>query len=432
MPKFKISRPAALTMILIHLMVLGLVLTASAYDVGLGSENASDSPSISQIENSSTPVSNVPLTVIEGKIGRQPVYNLLVAYGIAPSEVLSLTRSFKGLFDFRNARPKDEYRVSLTPQKKLQKLTYKTGLADQYIAVRTDDGDFRTYHQEIELEREVIAKSFTIESSLFQAVSDQQENSCLAADFADIFSWDIDFYLFPRKGDTIRMLYEKYNLKGEFVKYGRILAAEYIGRNRKFSAFYFDDGREAGYYDENGVPLRKMFMRVPVKFGMCTSSYSARRFHPISKKYKRHTGIDYGAALGTPIFATASGTVEYAGWRGGYGKLVIVRHPNGYETYYGHCSRLRVKKGAYVKQGETIAEVGQTGDATGPHVHYEIRINGRPVNPSSLKTTKAPSLPPDQRLRFEHIVQQRLLMVGDQMLSENRQTDDTADKTIRR
>ena len=106
------------------------------------------------------------------------------------------------------------------------------------------------------------------------------------------------------------MLYEKYSLEGKFVKYGRILAAEYIGRNKKFSAFYFDDGREAGYYDENGVPLRKMFMRVPVKFGMCTSSYSARRFHPISKKYKRHTGIDYGAASGTPIFATASGTVE--------------------------------------------------------------------------------------------------------------------------
>jgi murein DD-endopeptidase MepM/ murein hydrolase activator NlpD len=431
MPKFKI-RPAALTIVLIHLMVLSLVLTASGYDDGVAPENSSDAPNISQAEDPATRAPDVLLTVFKGRIGHQPVYNLLVACGIAPSEVLSLTRSFKGLFDFRNARPKDEYKVSLTPENKLQKLTYKTSLTDQYVAVRTDNGDFRTFRKEIPLELEITAESFTIESSLFQAVSDQHESSCLAADFADIFSWDIDFYLFPRKGDTIRMLYEKYSLKGEFVKYGRILAAEYIGRNRKFSAFYFDDGREAGYYDENGVPLRKMFMRVPVKFGLCTSSYSARRFHPISKKYKRHTGIDYGAALGTPIFATASGTVEYAGWRGGYGKLVIVRHPNGYATYYGHCSRLLVKKGAYVKQGETIAEVGQTGEATGPHVHYEIRINGTPVNPSSLKSTKAPSLPSDQRLRFEHIVQQRLLMVGDHMLSENRRTDDTADQTIRR
>jgi murein DD-endopeptidase MepM/ murein hydrolase activator NlpD len=424
MPKFKKCSliPA---MALIYLMNFCPALTAPASADRLQPDDASASPDISQVECPPAPASNVPLTVIAGKIGRQPVYNLLVACGIAPSEVLTLTRSFKGIFDFRNARPKDEYKVSLTPQKKLQKLTYKTGLTDQYVAVRTDSGDFRTYRREIALEKEIIAKRFTIESSLFQAVSDRQEGSRLAADFADIFSWDIDFYLFPRRDDTIRMLYEKYTLEGNFVKYGRILAAEYIGRSKKFSAFYFDNGREAGYYDENGVPLRKMFMRVPVKFGTCTSSYSAKRFHPISKKFKRHTGIDYSAAYGTPIFATASGTVEYAGWRGGYGKLVIVRHPNGYATYYGHCSRLRVKKGAYVKQGDTIAEVGQTGDATGPHVHYEIRINGRPVNPSGLKTTKAPSLPPDQRLTFEHIVQQRLLMVQDQLISENLRTEDS-------
>jgi len=423
MPKFK-KRSFTPAMVMIYLMLLCPVLTARAAAVSFQAQDASDSTDTSPIEYSAAPESHEPLTVIEGRIGRQPIYNLLVALGIAPSEVLSLTRSFIGLFDFRNARPKDEYQVSLTPQKKLQRLTYKTGLTDQYVAVRTDNGDFRTYRREIALDKETIAKSFTIETSLFQAVTDQQENSRLAAEFAAIFSWDIDFYLFPRKGDTIRMLYEKYSLNGDVVKYGRILAAEYIGSGKKFSAFYFDNGREAGYYDENGVPLRKMFMRVPVKFGLRTSSFSARRFHPISKSYKRHTGIDYSAAYGTPIHATASGTVAFAGWREGYGKLVIVRHPNGYSTYYGHCSRLLVKKGTYVKQGQTIAEVGQTGKATGPHVHYEVRINGKPVNPSSLKSTKAPPLPHDQTSRFEAIVQQRLLLVEDKMLSENQRTDD--------
>lgn len=419
MPEFNIRSlhlPAAL---LFCLMILCPALTAPVSADPLPTQAPPGSTDVSQCENSTALPAAAPVTVIEGKIGRQPVYNLLVACGVAPSEVLSLTRSFKGLFDFRRARPKDEYRVSLTPQKKLQKLTYKTSLTDQYVAVRTATGDFHAFRREIPLEKEIIAKSFTITSSLFQAVADQQESSRLAADLAEIFSWDIDFYLFPRRGDSIRMLYEKYSLDGKFVKYGRILAAEYIGRDREFSAFYFDDGRNAGYYDENGVPLRKMFMRVPVKFGTCTSTFSARRFHPISKKYKRHTGIDYSAAYGTPIFATASGTVEYAGWRGGYGKLVIIRHPNGYESYYGHCSRLLVKKGTYVKQGETIAKVGQTGHATGPHVHYEIRINGKPVDPSSLKTTKAPCLPSDQRLEFERVVQQRQLMVQDQLLSDN-------------
>jgi murein DD-endopeptidase MepM/ murein hydrolase activator NlpD len=371
--------------------------------------------------------SNVPLTVIDGKIGRQPVYNELVSQGVAPSEVLSLARSFKGLFDFRKARPKDEYRVCLTPQKKLQKLIYKTGLTDRYIAVRTENGAFHTYRQEVTLEKEIFAEAFTIETSLYDAVTGHGESSQLVAAFTDIFSWDIDFYLFPRKGDIIRVLFEKYFFEGRFVRYGKILAAQYISSSKTFSAFYFDDGDQAGYYDENGAPLRKMFMRVPVKFGLRTSSYSIRRFHPISKKYKRHTGIDYSAPRGTPIFATAGGTVEFAGWRGGYGKLVVIRHPNGYKTYYGHCSRLLAKKGTYVKQGQMIAKVGQTGRATGPHVHYETRIKGKPVNPVTIKTSKGKPLPHDQQARFELALQAHMQMMADLLFPNRLQTASKAD-----
>ena len=416
------KRFAIPVMALIFLAILFPLLTKPASAVRFNSQGVSAAPDIFQRQYPSTPASNVPLTVIDGKIGRESVYTELVSRGVDPSEVLSLTRSFKGVFDFRNARPKDEYQVCLTPQKKLQKLIYKTGLTNQYIAVRTDDGAFRTYHQEIALEKETVAGTFTIESSLYQAVTGQGETGHLVAAFTDIFSWDIDFYLFPRKGDTIRMLFEKYYLKGQFVKYGKILVAQYIGSSETFSAFYFDNGRRAGYYDENGVPLRKMFMRIPVKFGMCTSSFSIRRFHPISKKYKRHTGIDYGAAHGTPIHATAGGIVEFAGWHSGYGKLVIVRHPNGYKTYYGHCSRLLVKKGTQVKQGQIIAKVGQTGRATGPHVHYETRINGKPVNPNSIKTARGKPLSFDQRGRFEAMLQTRMQMMADRLFPDSLQT----------
>ncbi len=417
MPKFR-KRSVTLAIVLIFPLILCLAITDPVFAVRLPTRGASGVLISTPAEPPSTPASDLPLTIIDGRIGRQPIYNVLVALGIAPSEVLSLTRSFKGIFDFRNARPKDEYQVSLTPQKKLHKLTYKTGLTDQYVAVRTDNGDFHAYRREISMEKETVAGTFTIESSLYQAVTGQGERSHLVAALVDIFSWDIDFYLYPRKGDTIRVLFEKYSLNGQFVKYGKIIAAQYIGSSKKFSAFYFDDGRQAGYYDENGVPLRKMFLRVPVKFGMRTSSYSIRRFHPISKKYKHHTGIDYGAAHGTPIFATAGGTVEFAGWRNGYGKLVIIRHPNGYRTYYGHCSRLLVKKGTYVKQGQTIARVGRSGQATGPHVHYEIRINGKPVNPNRIKSTKGNPLLSDQRARFENLVQTRLLMMENYLYSE--------------
>lgn len=410
---------ARLAMGLIFLMAFCSALLGTAAASRLPGQNSAPAAAASpQAAHSSTAVSSSPLTIIDGRIGRQPIYNVLVGWGISPSEVLSLTRSFRGIFDFRRARPKDEFQVYLTPQKKLQKLTYKTSVTDQYVAVRTDGGDFRAYRREIALEKETLARSFTIESSLYQAITGRGESGQLVAAFADIFSWDIDFYLYPRKGDTIRVLFEKYTLNGKFIKYGKILAAEYIGRSKKYSAFYFEDESQAGYFDENGVPLRKMFLRVPVKFGQRTSSFSTRRFHPISKKYKRHTGIDYGAPHGTPIFATAGGTVEFAGWRGGYGKMVIIRHPNGYKTYYGHCSRLLVKKGAIVQQGQTIARVGRTGKATGPHVHYEIRINGNPINPKSIKTTKGAPLPADQRARFDQLVQTRRLSIQDQLYSE--------------
>ncbi len=409
-------------MILFFLAILLPGLTQSAAAAQLNFPGVAGALVSLQTKYPSGPTSTALSTVIDGKIGRQPVYTELVSRGVAPSEVLSLARSFKGVFDFRNARPKDEYQVCLSPQKKLQKLIYTTGLTNQYVAIRTDNGTFHTYREEISLEKETVAKTFTIESSLYLAVTGQGETSHLVAAFTDIFSWDIDFYLSPRKGDKIRMLFEKYYHKGEFVKYGKILAAQYIGSSQTFSAFYFENGHQTGYYDENGVPLRKMFMRIPVKFGMRTSSFSIRRFHPISKKYKRHTGIDYGAALGTPIHATAGGTVEFAGWRGGYGKLVILRHPNGYKTYYGHCSRLLVKKGVHVEQGQAIAKVGQTGQATGPHVHYETRINGKAVNPNSIKTARGKSLPSDQRARFEAMLQTHMQMMADRLFPSSQKT----------
>ena len=408
-----------MAMVAICLVLLCSAMPESAAAARIRGQNETGGPAAAPgVDVPATPPAESALTIIDGRIGRQPIYNVLVGCGIAPSEVLSLTRSFKGIFDFRKARPKDEYQVCLTPQKTLQKLTYKTSLTNQYVAVKTDSGAFRSYRREILPDKQTVARTFTIESSLYQAVTGQGENGQLVAAFADIFSWDIDFYLYPRKGDTIRVLFEKYTLDGKFIKYGNIIAAQYIGSSKTFSAFYFDDGRQAGYYDENGVPLRKMFLRVPVKFGMRTSSYSIRRFHPISKKYKRHTGIDYSAPHGTPIFATAGGTVEFAGWRGGYGKLMVIRHPNGYKTYYGHCSRLLVKKGAYVKQGQTIARVGRTGRATGPHVHYEVRINGKPVNPKTIKSTKGTPLPADQRVRFDNLVQTRLMTIEDILYSE--------------
>lgn len=373
-----------------------------------------------------TPVPDVPdvpiadpLNVVEGMLSHRTLYEALTACDIPAAEILSLSRSFKPVFDFRCSRPRDIYRVSIDDNNLIHKFVYKTSPLDEYEAIKTEAGKYRIHKREISLDRETVSRVFTIESSLYQAVADSGENQQIAGMIADIFAWDIDFYLYPRKGDRIAVVYERCYKDGEFIKYGKILAARYEGRQKSFEAFLFNDGAFDGYYDEKGQPLKKMFLRIPVKFGRMTSNYSIRRFHPISKRYKPHTGIDYGAPTGTAIFATANGRVTFAGWKSGYGKLIIVKHPNGYQTYYGHCSRLLVKRGKIVEQGQMIARVGQTGVATGPHVHYEVRIHGKPVDPNTIKKNPATPLGPAMMAKYKQTVSERMLLV-ENMLKDNK------------
>ena len=351
------------------------------------------------------------VNVIEGQIRNRTLYEALAAFDVPPAEIISLSNSFKPVFDFRCSRPKDYYQASLDNQNLIQKFVYKTSPVDVYEAVKAPEGGYTVHKQRIVLDREVVAKVFTIESSLYQAVADGDENQQVAALITEIFAWDIDFYLYPRKGDRIAVVYERLYKDGRFIRYGDVLAARYEGQQKSFSAFLFNDGEFDGYYDETGQPLKKMFLRTPVKFGKMTSSYSIRRFHPVSKRYKAHTGIDYGAPSGTPIIATANGRVKFSGWKSGYGKVIVIKHPNGYQTYYGHCSRLLKKPGQIVEQGQVIAKVGRTGVATGPHVHYEVRVNGKPIDPNKVKKSRGKPLKSDLLARFKSEVEERVLLV---------------------
>ena len=339
-------------------------------------------------------------------------------FDVPAAEILSLSKSFESVFDFRHARPTHYYQVCLDKQHLIQKFIYKTSPLDEYEATKNDDGSYLVHKRQIVLDCNVVSKVFSIESSLYHAVAKSNEDQQIAAMIAEIFAWDIDFYLYPRKGDRIAVVYERCYRDGQFVKYGSVLAARYVGRQKTFSAYLFNDGRFDGYYDEEGQPLKKMFLRTPVKFGKMTSAFSIRRFHPVSKRYKAHTGIDYGAPTGTPIFATANGRVTFAGWKSGYGKLIIIKHPNGYQTYYGHCSRLLKKPGQLVEQGQLIARVGQTGIATGPHVHYEVRVNGKPIDPNTVKKSRGKPLNPELLVAFKKAIQERVMRV-DRLLEGN-------------
>lgn len=217
-------------------------------------------------------------------------------------------------------------------------------------------------------------------------------------ELTDIFGWDIDFVLDVRSGDQFSVVFEELFKDGEKVKSGKILAAEFVNRGKKLRAVYYvnDDGH-AGYYSDAGKAMRKAFLRAPVNFTRISSRFNLRRRHPVLNTIRAHRGVDYAAPHGTPIRATADGKIIHAGNKGGYGRTVVVQHGESYSTLFAHMSRFArgIKNGGKIKQGQTIGYVGKTGIATGPHLHYEFRINGVHRNPLKIDLPKA--LPLDKK-----------------------------------
>lgn len=211
-------------------------------------------------------------------------------------------------------------------------------------------------------------------------------------ELTDIFGWDIDFVLDVRKGDQFSLVYEEIFKDGEKVKSGRILAAEFINQGRRHRAVYYanSDGL-SGYYSDSGSAMRKAFLRAPVNFTRISSKFNLSRRHPVLNTIRAHKGVDYAAPHGTPIRATANGKIEFAGNKGGYGRTVVIKHGDSYSTLFAHMSRYArgIKKGVKVRQGQTIGYVGKTGLATGPHLHYEFRVNGVHKNPLKIDLPQA-------------------------------------------
>lgn len=211
----------------------------------------------------------------------------------------------------------------------------------------------------------------------------------VAYKMSDVLQWDLDFHRDLRTGDRFEVVYEEVYLDGESAGVTAVLALRYENRGRLYEAFRF--GEDGGYYDADGKPLRKMFLRSPLPFSRVTSRFSHRRFHPVLKVHRPHYGVDYGAPTGTPVRVTANGTVELAGWTKGGGRTVKVRHPNGYLTAYLHLSRYGagIRKGKRVRQEEIIGYVGSSGLATGPHLDYRVQKNGRWIDPLKLPNVPA-------------------------------------------
>lgn len=275
---------------------------------------------------------------------------------------------------------------------------------------RTDDG-FKGERLIREPEPRLTYAEAEIESSLFGAGQSAGLTDKLTMELAGIFGWDIDFVLDIRKGDTFGVVYEELYLDGEKIDNGRILAASFNNQGRELTAvLYTDDDGVSGYFTPDGRSMRKAFLRTPVDFARISSHFNLKRRHPVLHKIRAHKGTDYAASPGTPIKAAGDGKVILAGRKGGYGNAVVLQHGNNITTLYAHMRSFAkgVRSGKWVKQGQVVGYVGSSGLATGPHLHYEFRVNGQPRNPVTVKLPDATPIPKSEMARFKAVTQQSL------------------------
>ena len=254
----------------------------------------------------------------------------------------------------------------------------------------------------LRFETHTVMKTAEIRSSLFAATDGAGIPDNVAIQMAEIFGGEIDFHRDLRKGDRFSVVFEMNYLRGQPARSGRILAAEFTNNGKTHRALWFDQEGKGAYYTAEGKSLRKAFLRSPLEFSRVTSGF-ALRFHPILQQWRAHKGVDYGAPSGTRVRATGDGQIEFAGSQGGYGNVVIIRHSGSHSTAYGHLKGFAsgIRKGSRVNQGDTIGYVGQTGWATGPHLHYEFRINNQQVNPLAVNLPTAIPLEGAALARFK-------------------------------
>lgn len=294
----------------------------------------------------------------------------------------------------RTLRPGVYVRADVLADGTPTSISFLTG-RDTLMRVLRDGETFRAMEEQAALETRVLMRASVIRSSLFAATDAVGIPDGIAMQLADIFGGDVDFLRDLRKGDHFTVVYEVHYLGGRPVRAGRLLAAEFVNQGRTLRAVHYG----SSYYAPDGRNLRKAFLRAPLEFSRVSSGFGMRK-HPIHSGWRAHKGIDYAAPMGTRVRAVGDAVVEFAGVKGGYGNVVILRHNGQYSTVYAHLSRIIVRRGARVAQNDTVGLVGRTGWATGPHLHYEFRIGGEARNPASIAMPAASPVPTAQLSAF--------------------------------
>lgn len=314
---------------------------------------------------------------------------------VSNQDSVDFLRAARGSRAMRQLKPGKTIYAQTTADGELLTLRYFFGDEELFLMEKTDDV-FKMTEQSIELDTQIHMKSGVINSSLFAATDNAGIPNNIAMQLTEIFSSEIDFYRDLRQGDRFTVVYETFsNDNGKRAKTGRVLAVEFINKGKSHQAVYFKASNGAdGYYTPEGESLRKAFLLSPLSFSRVSSGFTNARFHPILKEWRAHRGIDYAAPTGTPVKATANGIITFSGSQKGYGNLVVLKHNGKFESAYGHLSRFAggIGKGKRVNQGDVIGYVGSTGMATGPHLHYELRVDGVQRDPTKVVLPSAPPI----------------------------------------
>jgi murein DD-endopeptidase MepM/ murein hydrolase activator NlpD len=325
----------------------------------------------------------------------ESLYVSLTSKGLNATNVMAALEVLGGEVNLRSCKPGDSYTVTVDEDGEIEELSLRKDTTKLYKTCR-DSAGYVVELKDIPMVGALRRVSGTVETSLWEAFLDLNEDPQIALKLADVLGWEIDFVTDTRQGDTFTIIVEEWFCEGMHMGIGDVYAAKYTNKGEEYRAFryQYSDGN-VGYFNYDGKSVKRVFLKSPLNYRRISSYFTSRRFHPILKVYRPHYGVDYAAPSGTPVVSIGDGAVTYAGWNGGMGNYVEVRHNGIYSSCYGHLSRYGkgVKKGRRVAQGQVIGYVGTTGLSTGPHLDFRIKKHGSYVNPLRMDFPRTDPVP---------------------------------------
>lgn len=345
------------------------------------------------------------LDIQYGNVGKNQNLSSILAHHISAQMIDHIAKKTRDVFDVRKIRSGGKFALikSKDSIKKTLYFIYEINDVDFIVYDFTDS--FRVYKDHKKVIKVIKIASGTITSSLWNAFTENKLDVNLGMNLADVYAWTIDFYGL-QKGDHFKVIYEEYSVEGVVIKTDRILASIFSSSGKDYYAFYFEQAGRGEYFDDSGQSLRRSFLKAPLRFSRISSRFSKSRIHPILRIARPHFGVDYAAPRGTPVVALGDGRVLEAGWHGGYGRFISIRHNSTYTSSYAHLSGYEkgIKSGIRVRQGEVIGYVGSSGLSTGAHLDFRVYKNGRPTDPLKMESPAANPVQTVNMVKYKQLV----------------------------